>query len=495
MSPLRTPPPASFACRCRHWGLALLALLTVARGGAERHLFLEPEFLTQSSGVSFAVNAPQRSEVVIRPDRAWEQLMISFYTTVIEEQGKIRLWYICRDADNRPNLAYAESSDGVTWTKPNLGIVDYHGSTDNNLVGVPSLDGAVARDPHGRAGEDYVYVGHVHGEGVFRYTSADGLHWKRDAQALLAFRADTQNVVFWDERIQRYALYLRGWDLADRWENRLRKVVRLEADDLSGPIALARSGKGDNPTRPEDLPRIVDEVPTVLAADGRDPRGTDVYTISAQPYPLDPRWYLGFPSFFRRDKNISDGRLEVHFVGSREGIDWERYDRAPYVRLGLEGGDNANMVFIGPGMVIRGDEIWQFGTGFRNRHGAVEHRKERADGVIYRHVQRVDGFVSLDFAVDGGRAQTRPVRVEGPRLLVNVDTGALGDLRVGLLDGDGNALPGFDLEDCLPLQTNETSAVVTWKGGADLTALHGREVRVAFAGVRARLYSFRFSEP
>ena len=42
--------------------------------------------------------------------------MISFYTTVIEENGKLRLWYICRDAANVPNLAYAESSDGVTWT-------------------------------------------------------------------------------------------------------------------------------------------------------------------------------------------------------------------------------------------------------------------------------------------------------------------------------------------------------------------------------------------
>src|SRR5207344_239901 len=98
--------------------------------------FLDPAVCGSMAGATLKVNAPQSAEVVIRPDRPWEQLMISFYTTVIEENGKLRLWYICRDAANVPNLAYAESVDGVTWSKPNLGIVDYHGSTDNNLVGV-----------------------------------------------------------------------------------------------------------------------------------------------------------------------------------------------------------------------------------------------------------------------------------------------------------------------------------------------------------------------
>lgn len=461
----------------------------------QRHLFLDPAAIASVEGARLAVNAPAPGEIVIRPDRPWEQLLVSFYTTVIEEDGKIRLWYICRDAANRPNLAYAESTDGVTWVKPNLGIVDYQGSRENNLVGVPSLDGAVFRDPQAKPGEEYVYIGHVHGEGVFRYFSPDGLHWQRDPQALLPFRADTQNVVFWDAREGAYVLYLRGWVLAEKWEQRLRKVVRLTATSLSSPLPIARSGKGDNPTNPKDLPRIVDEMPTVLAADRRDPPGTDVYNISAQPYPLDPRWYLGFPSFFLREKHISDGRLEVDFVGSRDGIHWERYDRQPYVRPGLAGSDSANMVYIGPGLVVRGDELWQYGTGYRGRHGAVEQRKERADGVIYRYVQRVDGFVSLDFSLEGGRAEMRPVPVTGTRLLVNVDTTALGDLRVGLLDAAGKPIAGFALEDCEALQVNSTGATATWQGNGDLAGLVGHEVRVVFQGTRARLFSFRFSEP
>ncbi|MCB1093712.1 MAG: hypothetical protein KDL87_19385, partial [Verrucomicrobiae bacterium] len=86
--------------------------------------------MSESDGVQLRVNSPQRREVVIRADKPWEKLMISFYLTVLDdpETGTLRLWYICRDAKNRPNVAYAESNDGLTWEKPNLGIVDYEGS-------------------------------------------------------------------------------------------------------------------------------------------------------------------------------------------------------------------------------------------------------------------------------------------------------------------------------------------------------------------------------
>ena len=110
-----------------------------------------------------------------------------------------------------------------------------------------------------------------------------------------------------------------------------------------------------------------------LAADANDPPNTDIYNSSIQLYPLDPRWYIGFPSFFRRGKTIVDGRLEVQFVGSTDGIHWNRYDRTPYVPLGLAGSENDNMMFLGVGMIVRGDEIWQYGPGVS--HGARRYRK------------------------------------------------------------------------------------------------------------------------
>ena len=459
-----SPPP--LIKRRRSHVLVLFALLLGATTtfGAERLLFLDPATLQQAHGVTLGVNPVARSEPVIRIDRPWEGKMISFYTTVLEEDGRLRMWYICRDADNSPNLAYAESRDGLRWEKPNLGLVDYRGSKDNNLVGVKSLDGAVFKDPQATAAERYGYLAHVANEGVFRFTSPDGFRWRRDTAAFLPFRADTQNVVVWDERSQRYAVYLRAWDVGKVWTDRLRKVVRLETADLARPAGIKPSGRGSNPTNATDLPRIADEIPTVLAVDAQDPKGTDVYTISAQRYPLDPRWYVGFPSFFRRDKNISDGRLEVQFIGGRDGVAWHRYDRVPFVPPGLDGSVDANMTFIGPGMVVRGDEVWLFGVGLRHRHGDTDARRETADGTIFRHVIRVDGFVSLNFAATGGTCRVGPLAMKGTKLLLNLDTGALGDLRVGLVEPDGKPIAGFGLDQCEPLQVNSTHAIVTWKG-------------------------------
>jgi hypothetical protein len=458
-----------------------------------RHLFLDPTVLDEAENATLCVNPAQRREVVIRPDRPWEQLMISFYLTVLDEGDKLRMWYICRDSDNRPNVAYAESLDGATWVKPSLGIVDYHGSKDNNLVGLSSLEGVVFPDPNGKPEEKYVYVTHVSGEGVVRFYSPDGLHWQRDRERLLQFRPDTQNVTLWDERLGCYVLYLRGWDVSESWELRLRKVVRLTLETLSSPAGITPSGAGRDPNNPKSLLRVVDEMPTVFAADDRDPPNSDVYNIAAQLYPLDRRWYVGFPSFLLRERNISDGRLEVHFIGSSDGVHWHRYDRRPYATPGLQGSESGNMVFMGTGMVVRGDEIWQYGTGFHSRHGDMDARRRKTDGVIYRYAQRVDGFVSLDFGLLGGTCVTAPVKADGERLLVNVDTGALGDLRVGLADADGKPIPGFSVDECDVIRTNSTAAVVSWQAGDDLSAIEGREVRLAFAGSRAKLYGFYFN--
>jgi hypothetical protein len=84
-----------------------------------------------------------------------------------------------------------------------------------------------------------------------------------------------------------------------------------------------------------------------------------------------------------------------------------------------------------------------------------------------------------------------PVRVTGDRLLLNVDTGALGEIRVGLRDETGRVIAGFSLEDCPPLQTNATGALVAWPQG-NLATLKGKSVCLEIRMRRAKFYSFRF---
>ena len=495
---MRHPTPA-FLRRLLGGGALFLAGVALAWSATPRFLFLDPALLAATEHATLHVNPPQSRQVVVRPDRPWEQLMISFFLTVREEEGRLRLWYICRDRDNQPNVAYAESTDGLTWTKPELGLVEYHGSRANNLVGIPNLEGVVVRDERAPAAERYLYLTNVYHEGIRRFHSPDGLRWTKAPEILLPFESDTQLVTFRDPRLDRWVTYLRGWDLGSDTTRR-RKVLRLEYDDYLGTLPITPSGQVTHPPAAAKtrLPWIVDEIPTVLAADDRDPPLTDVYNLPAQPYPVDPAWYVAFPSFYRHDPESDEppyensGRSEVQFTGSRDGLRWHRPDRRPYVAPDLAEHDRGHMAYMGTGMVVRGDEIWQYGTEFHSRHGDVAARRARTDRAIVRYVQRIDGFVSLDTGDRPGLARTVPVTVGAPRLRLNLDTGGLGALRVGILDPEGRPLPGFELEACDLLQVNSTGIVASWRGQSDLSALVGQKVVLVFSSVRTRLFSFRF---
>ena len=472
-------------------------------GPTARHLFLNPAILTATDGAVLKVNPAQRRETVIFPDRPWERHMISFFLTVRDEGGKLRMWYVCRDEwgeGGQANLAYAESIDGVSWIKPDLGAYEYKGSRANNLVGVHSLEGVVFQDPNMPPEQRYIYVSTGRAESgnksasavtsIYRYTSPDGLRWKRDAQPLIDAASDTQNVVWWDEHLKEYVVIVRGWTTNGR-----RKVNRLTLPRLTEPATTKPDGSGRGRY-------FHNEIPTILACDEQDPTRTDIYNMSAQPYALDPRWYVAFPTFLRRWEQTDErryagmkgsvGPTEVQFAGSRDSLRWHRYDRVAYAAPAVASPFKQNMTFMGTGLVVRGDELWQYATEFESAHGDIEARKRKTDGIIVRYVQRVDGFVSLDTHNALGTARTVPVKVTGKRLLLNLDTGALGELRIGLVGADGKPMPGFAVEDCGPVEYNGTSVAVTWKGGADLSALQGRELALEFRSNRTKLYSFRF---
>jgi len=124
---------------------------------------------------------------------------VQFYGSIIRENGKFRMWYAAFDGargeSKVPNsawwrAAYAESTDGVNWTKPKLGLVEYKGNKDNNLLAVDPVVGILnlkvlhePQDPD--PARRYKMITHVfwmkgktrHGT-LVPFTSADGLTWK-----------------------------------------------------------------------------------------------------------------------------------------------------------------------------------------------------------------------------------------------------------------------------------------------------------------------------
>ena len=144
---------------------------------------------------------------------------------------------------NNEVTCYAESDDGVHWTKPNLGCTRSRGSQDNNvlLAGespsshnfTPFLDKNPGRSPEQR----YKALAGTENPGLVAYASSDGIHFKKiQKDAVITKGAfDSQNVSFWSESEGCYVAYYRTLD------DGVRSVSRATSDDFvhwTDPVAM-----------------------------------------------------------------------------------------------------------------------------------------------------------------------------------------------------------------------------------------------------------------
>ena len=121
-------------------GLILLPSLTVLSGaepfdvGSAKQVFIDGRFVAMPRGVKLVVNRPRLDrEQLLVPEHPWESLLVGGYTSVIQEDDRIHLWYEARSKDGAWNLAYAYSTDGgATFIKPELGVIEFGGSKANS---------------------------------------------------------------------------------------------------------------------------------------------------------------------------------------------------------------------------------------------------------------------------------------------------------------------------------------------------------------------------
>ena len=104
-------------------------------------------------------------------------------------------------------------------------------------------------------------------------------------------------------------------------------------------------------------------------------------------------------------------------------------------------------------------------------------------------VLRRDGFVSFGANAEKGTLTTCPVEFSGRCFFVNVDCPE-GELRVEVLDKEGNVLEGYSAAECRPVKADSTIQMVKWKGKKDLAALAGKPVRFRFHLTNGELYAF-----
>lgn len=470
-------------------------------------LFVDDVLIDAMTGVARELQSPVPCEATIVVDHPWESPHLG-YPTVFRDGDRFRLYYRameCTKAGAWPSgSAVAESDDGIHWTKPRLGIADYRGSTDNNLVWNegqstnPSagINLCPFKDTNPEAAPVHRYkalIGHKGVEGAFSMGSADGFHWSRmqDTPTISGFPpSELTNHCFWDTRLQRYAVYLRGWSSGGHMVG-VRGTVRTLSEDFLNWSEPQWIDYGDAP-----------EEHLYTFAPVQYHRAPHLYVAFAKRYvppPADmPEWAEGIElipgrtwadcasrttwmGWYNPDHGVSD----AVFACSRDGLHWKRYLEA-FVRPGRDGENwtDRNMMLAQGVIQTAPDELSVY---------YIEHYLHPT-ARIRRATLRLDGFVAVRARYPGGDLVTRPLVFAGSELVLNYASSAAGYVRVELQDEAGTPIEGFQGDRCPQIYGDELNRVVHWTGGAELASLAGRPVRLRFSLRDADLFSFQFRQ-
>jgi hypothetical protein len=465
--------------------------------GSSRQLFIDERFIESSRGVTLTMNPAEKLGVVMLPDRPWETLRIGFCDAVMEYEGQYRLYYNAMARKKGTFLCLATSKDGLQWEKPNLGVTEFEGSKDNNIVMPAPGEGVVFLDPHATPEQRFKCISVAHWPdpeqgGLYVHTSPDGIHWTRGTERLFPLCPDTANMAMWDNQRGKYVAHIRIW-------NPLRKVGRIEMDDIMQPWPYEPLEQPFHIWGKDKIPVPSREVPTCFGYDEQDPVPLDHYNSAAVEYPWAEAAYLMFPSAYLHfpeppvGRYGNDGLLDIQLAVSRDGVEYHRLSRAPYIPLSLPPAKDSKCLYMATGMIRRGDAILQFYAGFEVTHGEPEEAGPEPIASICAARQRLDGFISADAPYTGGELLTPPLRFAGSHLELNVDCSATGACRVEVLDASGSPLPGHDLAACDEIRGNHVARAVTWQGQPDVSALAGRPIRLRFALRACQLYAFQFA--
>ncbi len=278
----------------------------------------------------------------------WEEMCINWIGTVMKNKDGWQVWYeaygLPYKSDFDSFLCYARSKDGVRWERPNLGLVEYAGNTNNNILidrkrreGFGIHGTTVFLDERAPAEERYkmVFIGPTV-KALYGGASADGIHWQILPEPIFKREPDTQNVCFRDGDI--FRLYVRDWT-------------------KSGPggRAVAYSESKTFGSFPASS--------VILGRDDKDPDGMDFYNSATAK--LAENLYVMFPSGFYRDHTV-----RPHMAVSRDGKNFQRVGREPLLPLGADGAFDAKQIYVAPG-AVPGEQpgtYWFYYNGYHKDH-------------------------------------------------------------------------------------------------------------------------------
>jgi hypothetical protein len=460
-----------------------------------RELFVDHAIIESLKNVEAKLGMPVSGGIALKFDQSWEGNFCA-YVSIVDDGKKFGMYYRGVGDHEKPKdqvTCYAESTDGINWTKPNLGLFKVNGSTANNVVLTydpikqTSHNFTAFYDSNSGipVGERYKAVGGVYStekvkRGLYRYVSADGIHWKMfsDTTALFGdgYGMDSQNVPAWLPSEQCYAVYLRKWTDDKPGDKKLLKGMRT----------IARSTSKDFIHWTEPVPMSFGDTPM-----------ENLYTNATQSYFRAPQIMIAMPFRFSPDsrilsdaemtaygidKNMWQGVSDAVLLTSRGGSIYDRKFLESFARPGLDQRNWAARSSIPAlGIIPTGESEMSF---FLTRAYGTK------DCYLERMVLRKDGFVSLNAKFTEGSALTKPLILKGDNLSINYSSSSIGYIKVILVDLKGKEVPGFGEADAVKITGDKIAYKVAWKSGKVISSLANQSVRIKFIMRDADLYSF-----
>lgn len=386
-----------------------------------------------------------------------------------------KMWY---EAGWYQALAYATSEDGIHWDRPLLNdgnnriLANIYPDSSTFFIDESSEEQRYKMFSHGPSGN---YPGIV-------ATSKDGIHWEN-----LTFTGSgmgDRSTMFYNPFRKKWVFSIRTY----REGNRTRDYYEF-SDFLA------------------EAPGSAEGQVYWMAADKRDEALPGI-EFSPQCYNVDAVAYesimVGLFQIFRGPENEWYQQKGIPKVTelipmfSRDGFHFSRHSRKPLIAASREAGtwDRGYIQSVGGICVVVGEELWFYYIGLAGDEDNHFTKCWPANGMYANGATgiarlRRDGFASMETCGKNGYLLTRKFIFQDQKqgLYVNADM-QQGALRCEIQDESGKAIPGFELENCIPMREDSVRRQIRWKNCRSIETLAGKVIRIRFCLENGALYSF-----
>ncbi|MCB1234320.1 MAG: hypothetical protein KDM91_04545 [Verrucomicrobiae bacterium] len=444
---------------------------------------------------------------VVSEEHVWEKAIGWTSVSRNPETGIYQLWYQAyAGRGHHPKthdcvVCYAESPDGIQFSKPKLGLHSFNDIADTNIVLIGNggygdrYGNAVIVDPrepdpakrYKMAYYDWSVRDGREFAGLHLAFSPDGVRWTKHPGLVYPTAYGARGMQPPRDGEETYFESPGKNDtVRKRWV--LPNTMSDAADVMFDPVrkCFAIYGKLwiDGPDGSMGWKHAMGRVESADLLHWTKPRVVcfpDEFDLSVAEFHTSPVfWHSGrfycLNQILDRRKDI--GGIDIELMVSHDGLDWERPFRdGRFLARGEPGSFDSGSLFTNATPVVLGDEMrfyyGAYGSTAIGGGEAIEGPRQRSGvGLAILPRDRFAGLRSVPVSdqptlknplQDTGQVTLKPLDFTGcTDIVINADA-AGGEVRCELLTEDGYRVPGFEKENGAPLKKDAIRFRLSWK--------------------------------